>query len=68
MTMGNKVSTPLQGKILTFRPAVVVGSPKSPIAWLCGYDVPVEAMAAVGENLTDIDAEFLPRDCCGRCW
>ncbi|GAB2191216.1 pilin [Sessilibacter sp. MAH2] len=65
VTMGNKASQPLQGKTLTFRPAVVIGSPTSPIAWLCGYDEPVEGMQAIGENKTDVDQEFLPRSCRG---
>jgi len=63
VTMGNKASTPLKGKILTFRPAVVTGSPTSPIAWLCGYDEAVTGMQAIGANKTDIAPEFLPRAC-----
>jgi len=66
VTMGNKASTPLQGKILSFRPAVVTGSPKSPIAWLCGYDEPVPGMEARGNNKTDLDKQFLPTACRGR--
>lgn len=65
VTLGNKASVPLQGKTLSFRPAVVIGSPASPIAWLCGYDVPVEGMEAVGENRTDLEQEFLPAACRG---
>lgn len=65
VTMGNKASQPLQGKVLTFRPAVVVGSPKSPIAWLCGYDEPVNGMQAKGINKTDLDKQFLPLACRG---
>ncbi len=65
VTMGNKASKPLQGKVLTFRPAVVVGSPISPIAWLCGYDEAVVGMEAVGENKTDVRREFLPAACRG---
>jgi len=63
VTMGNKASEPLQGKVLTFRPATVIGSPASPIAWLCGYDEPVLGMTAVGLNKTDIDPEYLPWAC-----
>lgn len=65
VTMGNKASRPLQGKILSFRPAVVTGSPKSPIAWLCGYDEPVSGMEARGINKTDLEKEFLPSACRG---
>jgi type IV pilus assembly protein PilA len=56
ITMGNKASKPLQGKVLSFRPAVVIGSPSSPIAWLCGNDKPVPGMQAVGENKTTLPA------------
>ena len=65
VTMGNKASKPLQGKVLTFRPAVVTGSPVSPIAWLCGYDFAVDGMAAVGQNKTDLEKVFLPSACRG---
>jgi type IV pilus assembly protein PilA len=65
VTMGNKASKPLQGKVLTFRPAVVIGSPKSPIAWLCGYDEPVTGMQAVGSNKTDLEKQYLPSACRG---
>jgi type IV pilus assembly protein PilA len=61
--MGNKASKPLQGKTLTLRPAVVDGSPASPIAWLCGYDEPVAGMTAVGVNQTDIGDTLLPSVC-----
>ncbi|EAR09008.1 pilin [Reinekea blandensis] len=65
VTLGNKASAPLQGKVLSFRPAAVVGSPASPIAWLCGYDEPVNGMQAVGTNKTDLEKEFLPAACRG---
>ncbi len=61
--MGNKASKPLQGKTLTFRPAVVDGSPSSPIAWLCGHDEPVAGMTAKGANQTDIENTLLPSVC-----
>lgn len=63
VSMGNKASKPLQGKILTFRPAVVKDSPASPITWLCGYDEAVEGMEAVGTNKTDVNRELLPSSC-----
>lgn len=61
--LGNKVPPVLQGKTLSFRPAVVTDSPRSPIAWLCGYSEPVSGMQAVGSNKTDIDLSLLPREC-----
>ena len=63
VTLGNKIAKPLQGKILTFRPATVDGSPKSPISWLCGYDEPVKGMSAVGANKTTLSDEYLPAAC-----
>lgn len=65
VTMGNKVAAPLKGKVLTFRPAVVIGSPESPISWLCGYDEPVPGMRAIGTNRTDLGNQFLPAACRG---
>lgn len=63
VTLGNKASVALQGKVLSYRPAVVTGSPTSPMTWLCGYDEPVPGMEAVGENRTDVDARLLPASC-----
>jgi len=63
ITMGNKISQPMQGKVLSFRPAVVAGSPASPISWLCGHDVPVTGMNAIGENKTSVGEEYLPISC-----
>ena len=61
--LGNKIPKPLQGKYLTFRPAVVDGSPTSPISWLCGYAEPVDGMKAVGTNKTNVDQKYLPGEC-----
>jgi len=63
ITFGNKVPEPLQGKILTLRPAIVTGSPASPISWLCGLDTPVTGMEAVGENKTDLSEAIAPISC-----
>ena len=63
ITLGNKVSKPLQAKTLSLRPAVVTGSPTSPISWLCGADYPVEGMEEAGENKTDLDDAVLPASC-----
>jgi type IV pilus assembly protein PilA len=63
ITLGNKVSNPLVGKVLSLRPAVVTGSPVSPISWLCGPDEPVPGMEAVGKNKTDISPGLIPSSC-----
>ncbi|MBW4967172.1 pilin [Pseudoalteromonas sp. CR1] len=63
ITLGNKASRPLQNTTLTFRPAVVEGSPLSPISWLCGFDQPVTGMKAIGENKTSVPKDLLPSAC-----
>lgn len=63
ISLGNKASQLLKNTVLTFRPAVVTGSPTSPIAWLCGLDEPVTGMQAVGENKTTVPKEILPSAC-----
>lgn len=63
ITLGNKVSKPLQAKILSLRPAIVTGSPTSPISWLCGFDKPVMGMEAVGKNKTDLANAIVPASC-----
>jgi len=45
------------------RPAVVTGSPASPISWLCGFDEAVTGMEAIGKNKTDIDEGLVPSSC-----
>lgn len=65
VTFGFKAGQSLDGKVLTLRPAVVMGSPQSPYTWLCGYDNPVVGMVAVGENRTDVDKSLLPSSCRG---
>lgn len=63
VTLGNKISKALHGKTITLRPAIVTGSPTSPISWLCGMDEPVTGMEAVGEDKTDLDRSVLPVSC-----
>ena len=63
ITLGNKISKALRGKILSLRPAIVTGSPESPISWLCGADTAVTGMEAVGKNKTDLDQSVLPATC-----
>ncbi len=63
ITLGNKINKSLQDKIITLRPAIVSGSPASPISWLCGYDIPVSGMEAIGKNKTDITKASVPASC-----
>jgi type IV pilus assembly protein PilA len=64
--LGNRINAHVDGKLVTLRPAVVSGSPDSPISWLCGYAEPVPDMQAIGNNQTDIPARYLPLIC--RSW
>ncbi len=61
--LGNNVPEPMQGKTLSLRPIVVVGSPSSPISWVCGKASAPEGMQAVGDDKTDLDNEYLPGPC-----
>ena len=63
ITLGNKVTKSLQDKILTLRPAIVIGSPTSPISWLCGSDEPVPGMEAISSNKTDLANGIVPASC-----
>lgn len=63
ITLGNKASKPLQNKIVSLRPAIVTGSPKSPISWLCGHEEPVPGMEAVGKDKTDVSIGLMPASC-----
>ncbi|TXK60989.1 pilin [Alkalisalibacterium limincola] len=66
VTLGFKASASLSGKVLSFRPATVTGSPASPMAWLCGLDEPVSGMQAAGSNRTDLEPQSLPSSCRAR--
>jgi type IV pilus assembly protein PilA len=60
---GNSASGLLKGKILSLRPAVVEDAPIIPIAWICGFAPIPGNMTAKGENKTNIEADYLPRNC-----
>ena len=63
VTLGNKISYNMQGKVLTIQPLVVIDSPESPIAWNCGFAEPPEGMQTVGKNRTSEDLRKLPIMC-----
>jgi type IV pilus assembly protein PilA len=63
LRLGNKIGKTLQGKIVSLRPIFVPGVENAPISWICGYDTVPNGMAAAGENLTDLDPQFLPLNC-----
>ncbi len=66
VVLGNRINAHVDGKVLTLRPARVVGSPESPMSWLCGYAEPVKGMEARTLNLTDVPDSMLPYAC--RPW
>jgi type IV pilus assembly protein PilA len=63
ISLGHRVNAQLAGKILTFRPAIVVASPTSPISWLCGNAPAVPGMMAVSENKTSVPDVYLALEC-----
>ncbi len=65
LLIGNKVPKQLEGKYLTFRPAIDESNEVSPVSWLCGYQQPTEDLKVIGENKTDISKDFLYGTCGG---
>jgi len=63
VTLGNKAAKTLQNKVVSIRPAVVSGSPSSPISWLCGYETPVDGMEAVGDDKSNVPVGSVPASC-----
>lgn len=63
MTFGNKVNPKINGKVLSFRPAVIEESQAVPIAWVCGNAKALNQMTVKGENKTTVPVDYLPRLC-----
>jgi len=63
MKFGNKAHKNIQGKILSFRPAVIEDAQIVPVAWVCGNAEWPNKMTVFGQNRTDIPPEFLPNGC-----
>lgn len=53
----------LQGQVVTIRPLLVKGSPRSPIAWSCANAGAPSGMTLVGDNRTTLKAKYLPSSC-----
>ncbi len=60
---GNNASGALAGKILTFRPAVVEGTPMVPVAWVCAGATPPGGMSVRGDDRTNVPPAALPVNC-----
>ncbi|QJR15856.1 pilin [Usitatibacter palustris] len=65
ITYGNNSGKNLEGKKISFRPAVVVGFRDVPIAWVCGSAPTPKGMEVQGTNETDIETVLLPVECRG---
>jgi len=63
ITFGNSAGGPIQGKILTLRPAVVTDAPIVPVAWVCGNGNGPGQMTVIGENHTNVPSNYLPSIC-----
>ena len=57
------INAALQGKVLSLRPLVVQGSPRSPIAWSCAGQAIPPGMQPVGRDATTLKTMFLPSSC-----
>jgi type IV pilus assembly protein PilA len=63
ITFGNIANGLIKGKILTLRSAIVADAPIVPVAWVCGNADGPGQMTVMGENRTDIPANYLPLNC-----
>jgi len=63
ITLGHRINAHVIDKVLTLRPATVIGSPTSPISWLCGYAEPIPGMQGAGENKTNMLPLYLSPAC-----
>jgi len=63
VTFGNRAHAAIQNKVLTLRPAVVPDAPVVPVTWVCGYAEAPNPMTVMGENKTNIPANYLPFNC-----
>lgn len=63
VVFGNQANGAIKGKTLSFRPAVVDGTPMVPVAWVCGLAATPEKMSVKGANRTDVEPRFLPVNC-----
>jgi len=63
VTFSKRATPALNGKILSYRPAVVDDAPVVPITWVCGNARAPDKMTAKGINMTNIDASYLPHNC-----
>lgn len=63
LVFGNRAHARLQGRTLSFRPAVVPDTPVVPVAWVCGGASAPERMVLRGRDRSDLDRDLLPLNC-----
>ncbi len=66
ITFGNRAAKPLQGKFLTYRPAVVADTPQVPLTWVCAKADGPNGMQVSGADKTTVEPAFLPLICQAR--
>ncbi len=66
ITFGNRASSPLKGKILSLRPAVVLDAPIVPVTWVCAGAEAPDKMTIKGVNKTNLEQSQLPLACKGK--
>ena len=63
IAFGNRAARPLQGQVLTVRPAGVPDARVVPLVWLCGHAGPPSPMQAQGDDRTSVAPGLLPPRC-----
>ena len=63
LQFGNSAHGAIKGKILTLRPAVVEDTPIVPASWICSAAKVPNNMTLKGNDKTNIDKRYLPRNC-----
>jgi type IV pilus assembly protein PilA len=63
LQFGNSAHSAIKGKILTLRPAVVEDAPIVPASWICSAGKVPNNMTLKGNDKTNIEKRYLPRNC-----
>lgn len=63
VTFSSRAMPALNGKVLSYRPAVVIDAPIVPVTWVCGNATAPPKMTVQGVNQTTISVAYLPRGC-----
>ena len=63
LEFGNSAHGAIEGKILSLRPAVVEDAQIVPPVWICSTAKVPDKMTLKGNDKTNIDKRFLPRNC-----